>query len=219
VLANNSGEFLIPDVGSEKLRICAECDGMMTEARISVEDRPSFLRLVLQDTRPKIASVGAGETGNLDRSPPGSTVPITVSVKDAQKRRLHYLWFPSDAGSVFASKDSPTVSWTLPNANGLNTMHVLVTDENGGHSVGQVSVLAGGPEVIFSGAITDTEGVALAGAHVSINGLSAITNDEGYFFFQLPQQRSHYILNITKDGYALFLGFSLKRSLALNSVS
>jgi hypothetical protein len=65
-------------------------------------------------------------------------------------------------------------------------------------------VFTGGPEVIFSGTVVDTTGASLTGALVSINGQTATTNKQGYFFLQLPHEDSHYILNIGKSGYALF---------------
>ena len=115
--ANNVGEFLIPNVASGKLRIRAECDGMRAEAPVLVEGKPTPVRLFIENTSPRIMSVVAGSRDSyIRRAAPGTTVRISVNVQDGGKKRLHYQWYPSDAGNTFVSEDSPTVNWTLPRA-------------------------------------------------------------------------------------------------------
>ena len=91
-------------------------------------------------------------------------------------------------------------------------MYVLVKDENGGHSKGSVDVRVGGPEVMFSGSVGES------GATVSVNGQSTKTNEQGYFFVQLPQAEIDTCLISAKTATRSFHEFYLRNSLAPNSV-
>lgn len=206
VLANSIGDFIIPATpASGQLRVRAECDGLTAEAPLPTAGSAAPLRLEFPNVSPRILSLMVGRGSRSVRTAePGSTVPVTVKVQDAAKRRLHYQWFPSVPSPTFVSKDSATVVWKLASARALNTLYVLVTDEKGGHSIGQVNVFGGGPEVIFSGTVVEAGGSVLSGATVSINGQSTATNAQGYFFIQLATGSSQYVLNISKNGYALF---------------
>ena len=201
---NISGEFIVPDAPANAIGIRAECDGMKTDQPSLREAKPGALQVTVQNTAPRIASVYAGSADRLvRRAGPGETIPITVAVRDA-KRDVHYTWQPSAAGAPFVSLDAPTVRWTLPKSAGTHTMYVLVKDNLGGHSVGRVDVVTGLAPVLFSGTVTETDGVPISAAEVTVNGQAAMTNAQGYFFIQLPAESNRYLLNIRKNGYALF---------------
>jgi len=201
VFVNQRGEFIVPNAGAGSFHVQAECDGLKTEAPVG--ERGAFLKVAIQAARPVIRAVYAGSRERTVRhAPPGAIVPVSVSATQANNGRLHYRWFASDGSIVSKLQDAPTVQWSLAKSSGSQTMYVMVSGENGGHSIGQVSVSAGAPGALFSGTVTDTSGVALTGAAVSINGQSTTTNTVGYFLLQLPQDSTRYVLNITKDGYA-----------------
>ena len=203
VPAGDTGDFLLPAVPAGLARLRVSCDGMTTEAPVHVGDAP--VRISMPNNSPRIAAVTAGQGDrSLRRAAPGETVTIRVAVVDAARKRLHYRWFPSDHDGRFVSQDSSSVNWTLPKSNGTQTMHVLVQDEGGGHSIGQVDIVTGGPEVFFSGIVAEAGGGPIDGAAVSVNGQGTTTNARGYFFLQLSQDRRPYLVNIAKNGYALF---------------
>jgi hypothetical protein len=208
VAADQFGAFVLPNArppaGSPgPLRLRAACDGFTSEATLPEDGK--LARMLIKGSGPVIASVSVGDASRTVRqAAPGDTVPVRVTVKDAARRHLHYRWLPSAAGSGFVSQDRPDISWPLPAFAALNTMQVLVTDEAGGHSTTQTTVRTGTQDVLLSGTVTDPAGTIVSGASVSLNGQSTVTNAFGYFFFQLPAPASHYILNISHDGYALF---------------
>jgi hypothetical protein len=206
VLANSSGDFIMPGIpASGQFRVRAECDGITAESPWPPADRTAAFKLEIPNVNPRIVSVIAGRGERpLRRAELGTTVPVAVTVKDAASRHLHYQWFPSVPSPAFVTRNSATVEWQIANARALNTLYVLVSDDQGGHSIGQVNVTGGGPEVIFSGTVLDAGGAVLAGASVGINGHTTTTNQQGYFFIQLPQESTQYVLNISKDDYALF---------------
>lgn len=204
VLANYAGEFLIPDAPSGSLRVRAECDGLRTEMSLARE-KDTLARLTFPRSTLQIKSVIATDGDRTVRKArPGQTIRVTVDVASGNKASLHYRWFTANSAKPFVSVDAPTIDWTLPASSGENTIQVLVTDALGAHRIGGVSVNTGGPEAIFSATVTDTDGKPLKGAEVSINGVRATTNDVGYFFLQLPQESSRYLVNVRSDGYALW---------------
>jgi hypothetical protein len=209
VSTDQFGNFIIPELPpaatqTAGLKLRTECGGASTDTPLPSGIKTP-VRVAIPDTAPLIVAVSAGGSDRPTNSAaPGEVVPVSVTVQNATGGRLHYRWFPSDSGPDFVSLDEPSVKWPLPKWNGLHNMQVLVTNENGGHSIGQVSVSTGGPEIFFSGTVVDQLGAPLGGATVSLNGVTTATNAQGYFFIQLPRQSPRYILNISKDGYALF---------------
>jgi hypothetical protein len=205
IVTNIEGEFIVPDAPSAAAGIRAECDGMKTDQSGLQRDKSGALQVTIRNTAPRIGELYAGTAMRPRRwAAPGETVSISVAVREARERNLHYLWHPSDAGTPFVSQDAPTVQWTLPKSAGTHTMYVLVEDRAGGHSIGRVDVITGAPTVIFSGTVTETGGRPLSGADVTVNKQSGSTNAQGFFFLQLPAESPQYLLNIHKTGYALF---------------
>src|SRR5262249_9684082 len=155
----------------------AECDGMKTDTTEIEKVTASAVQVTIRNTAPRIAEVIAG-TGDRRRrvAAPGETIPISVNVRDAKQRELHYFWHPSDAGVPFVSRDASTVLWTLPKSAGMHTMYVLVEEKAGGHSLGRVDVVTGSTTVIFSATVTETSGAPIAGAEVTVNGQPTSTN-------------------------------------------
>jgi hypothetical protein len=202
---NVAGEFIVTDLPVGATGLGAECDGMKSDTTGIENAKAGPVQVRIRNTAPRIGEVFAGSSARrLRRAAPGGTIPISVAVHDAEQRSLHYYWHPSDAGAPFVSRDAPTVRWTLPKSAGTHTMYVLVEDKAGGHSIGRVDVVTGSTAVIFSATVTETTGAPIPGAEVTVNGQPTLTNAQGYFFLQLPAESSRYLLNIHKDGYALF---------------
>lgn len=212
VRTNVSGEFLIPNVTSTgDLKIKAEYEAAVVEKNVApvdirrASDTGEVLQLVLPNSSPKIKSVFATSNGQFVRQvPPGATVEVTAAAEDMDKDPLHYMWLPDSVSPGFISRDSRDIRWTLPKSSGLHSMYVLVKDSKGGYAFGRVDLSTSGPEAVFSGRVTADDASALQGVVVSVNNLTTRTNAEGYFFLQLPKESTAYILNVTKEGYALY---------------
>jgi hypothetical protein len=202
VPATTTGDFLFASAPPAAVRVRASCDGMAAEAPVQ---GAAPVRISIPNTAPHIVGISAGQGERvLQRAAPGATIAVHVEVADAGKQQLHYRWFPSDHDGRFVSRDAATVDWPLPQSAGAHTMHVLVQDERGSHSVGQVEVTTGGPAIVFSAIVTDTQGAPIGEATVSVNGQATTTNARGYFFLQLPQPSPRYLVNVAKSGYALW---------------
>lgn len=204
--ANDFGWFVMPDPGAAAnagAHLHAECDGLSVDAPVPGVERAALI--TLKNTGPRIVSIAAGDGPRaLRHAAAGATISVRVSVTDAATRKLHYRWFPNAAASGFVAEDQPVVRWPLPANAGTYTMQVVVIDEAGGHATSQIEIRAGNPAVIFSGTVTDSAGAIIVGAKVSIGGVATTTNAVGYFFVQLPQESTRYVVNISHDGYALY---------------
>ena len=212
VRANTAGLFVISGLTSSELKLKATCEAAFVEKTVSVSefrtatDSGEFGRLVLANSSPNIKSVIATNEGRFVRQvPPGTTVNVKVTADDNDKDKLHYTWRESQSSdSRSINDDSPTINWTLPKASGLFSLYVLVRDDKGGYDLGKVDISTSGPQVLFSGRVSGTDGELIDGAKVAINDMATTTSKDGYFFIQVPQESNRYVFNISKLGYALY---------------
>ena len=210
VRPNVAGEFLIPDIPSTARKIVAKqetavVEKVLTQAEVKrLADGVESIRLEIQNSSPKIKTFFAASRGRYVRqAAPGATVEVSVNADDTDGDSLQYSWRPSGAGAAFRSQNSRIVKWTLPKSSGLHSMYVLVKDGKGGYAFGKLDVSTSGPQVMFGGVVNGDDGGLLQGARVSVNGRPVMTNAEGYFFLDLPNEAPSYLLNVEKDGYNL----------------
>lgn len=211
VQPNLAGWFVLPGLPVADVTVTASAEA----ARARMERRAVDLRsryadaepldLLLDNTSPRIQGLVATRNGQLVRHvPPGTTVDVTVTAKDAEQKELAYAWYASPQGEGFRSESFPTVRWTLPQSGGLHSLFVLVKDQHGGYARSRVDVSTDEPSALFSGVVSAARGGPLAGATVSVNGQTVQTGRDGSYFLRLREESPRYIVNVTRPGYALY---------------
>ena len=101
-----------------------------------------------------------------------------------------------------STKDQPKTTWNLPGHTGQFTATLLAFDGKGGYAKSAVSLRVDNLGVLFSGKIDGTDGLAVAGAEVEINGQTAFTGATGAFQVRI-KDADRFVFNIRKQGYAL----------------
>jgi hypothetical protein len=204
VRANNSGGYLVaglPSFGSAK--IIAACEGAQASTTNTLAaGSPRLSNLTLPNARPRTLGYAAQGGKTVGAVAPGTTVQATVQAKDGGGYPLHYKWYLSPPVSSFTSIDSPTISWKIP-AHGLATAYVWSGDGNGGNALTRIALSTTPDQIPFSGHVLGNDAPVLAGARVTINGVSAQTNARGDFSLTLPKEDPRYVITITKPGYQM----------------
>lgn len=201
VVVNTYGDYLVPKVPKGTFQIRAACESVTASRSITTSGQADAVNLTFRNERPVISTVVATLGGKGVRLVlGGSTVRVTVRARDRNGDPIHYKWATTTPG--FASVDSPTVDWTLPNNPGLHSLYIQVSDGRGGYQTRRLDISTD-RGIVFSGTVQGSDGPLINGATVTVNGEVTTTNAEGYFTLVLPQESPRYILNIEKQGYAL----------------
>jgi hypothetical protein len=210
VQANYAGQFVTQNVPHDgNVRVRAECNGAVAETLLEMNTNLP-IRLAFPPGKILIKSLivtdAAGDNLTIvHRAKPGQVVRVVADVASAEGEKLHFRWHASDAVRPLAPEDRGWIEWPLPaDAAGTHTMYLDVTNERGEHRIASVSIETGTSDAIFSGTIRDSNGAPLAGATVSVNAISTITNEIGFFFLQLPEENLRYVLNVQAEGFGLF---------------
>lgn len=196
---NVHGEYVLAGVpaGSHTLRI--ETDVELWSESVQCGAGPHDVPIA--NSPPTIQIVYASQNGVGTRYPtPGSTVQVTVEASDPDGDPLHYEWRSNTPEDGFVSSDAASVSWTLTDDESMHVMYVRVSDGMGGSAIDRVELNTtyGGPQ--FSGHVEDPQTQPITGAIVSVNGIVAISDDDGYFEVNVPEA-PRYTVNISASGY------------------
>jgi hypothetical protein len=129
-----------------------------------------------------------------------TTVTLNARVSDKDGDKVKYLWRVS-SGALSAA-DAAAPSWTLPRVSGDHAATLLVSDGRGGYDTASLSIAVDRNGLEFSGRVSATDAAAVAGAEVSVNGRTVVTDGTGYFRVKVPD-RKRFVVNVHKRGYAL----------------
>jgi hypothetical protein len=160
--------------------------------------------LSLANHRPQVLDVVVQSGGvPVKTAPAGSTVQLEVVARDADGDTLTYQWKTLPSQGTLGSSSGALVAWTLPSTVGPAFVYVEVSDGRGGRGVHRVDFDVGKTTETFSGRTVDkTSGAPVAGASVSVNGVTTTTDANGFFEVHSPLVR-RYVFNVSKSGYAL----------------
>jgi hypothetical protein len=204
VSGNSVGQYVLPVTATgDTFTLRAVCQAMTATPAVRYGGGVLQRDIVIRNSPPQIASFSLTKGGvGVRRANPGDVLQAAVTATDPDGDTLHYLW-TDDSGRSLGLPDAPTVTWPLPNVSALNTLRVQVSDGNGGFAVSQQSLRAGPDKLIFGGTLVGrATGAAIAGATVSVNGLSTTSSATGAFQVAVPDA-SRFILNVSKPGIAL----------------
>lgn len=212
VRANALGEYVLaglPTAGS--FRVQARCEGSLAEARlVDPGDAPRRIDLVFENARPVLSGFEARLAGRgLRVAAPGDRLELEAMAEDANSDPLTYDWYTLPGAGSLESAEGGRAIWQLPEAPGLHTLYLLVSDGRGGYARGRLPMeVREGGGARFAGRVVDAEtGVALEGASLRVASGGAQTGTlsaaGGRFAIETPgEAESEAILYLHRQGYA-----------------
>ena len=205
VQGNHAGQYVLPFARTIDLaRLHVECDsGGVAEANLQPRTGITLQDLALPVSTPSILAFDFSQNGaGVRHANPGDTVTVSVIAKDLDGNALHYAW-ADDSGRTLNLPDAPTVKWPLPNVATTNTLHVQVSNGRGGVATFSKTIETGPNAIFFSGRVFNRQSnAAVAGATITLNGASVTADADGNFQESVPDA-AHFVLNVTKPGFAL----------------
>jgi hypothetical protein len=201
VRTNNLGDYLIPISGVSGVKLQATCETSAVESPAAA-DVP--VDLTFANSRPRVDSVVALDSGGIPirASSANATLTARARASDPDGDQLHFRWKSSAGGEPSNLSDTDAADWTLPSNHGLHSMYVLVSDGKGGYARGRVDVTSDGKGILFTGTVVDAStGGPVAQAEVTVNGVVAVSNPQGFFSVYVEHETSRYVINISKSGY------------------
>ncbi|RPH56500.1 hypothetical protein EHM82_03215, partial [bacterium] len=203
VRANLAGEFVLPVSPAGSVEVIAQCQAAQANLSVGPVGPVTAAEIIFENQPPEVGLVYASQGGVGARiAAPRSAVDVVVEAVDPDSQPLSYTWVVTGSAEGFTSEDAPIVPWTLPDGTGLHTAYVLVTDGHGGVAFGRADVSTD-DQVLFAGLVREAgSGGPVAGAAVSVNGVSATTDADGSFYLSAdPAER--YVISIEQRGYQL----------------
>jgi hypothetical protein len=207
VPVNNDDQYLFPVVPLKKL----------FDVRINEEkyDRKQGLELdnasvpvqridfAMVNHRPVIEPLVALDNNKVRvaNASPGVKVVLASRASDPDNDKLGYFWEVS--GGTLSSATDPEPTWMLPTAGGNHAATLIVYDHKGGYAKSNVNIPMNPAGLVFSGTVAGTDTLAIKGAEVDVNGVTASTDSRGYFLLHVPDKQ-RFVMTIRKPGY----GFS-----------
>jgi hypothetical protein len=170
---------------------------------VKLLDGPTHQDIVIRNVPPQIVSLDLtkGSVG-VRRANPGDTLRATVKVIDPDGDTLRYRW-TDDNGRALGLTDVPYVDWPLINGSAVNTLHVQVSDGNGGFAVARRSLRSGPDELLFAGTVFNRQDhTPVDKAQVTLNDRRTQTDAAGRFQVTV-RDAARFVLNINKAGFAL----------------
>ena len=199
-LVNAQGQYFITSVPrTNSLKLNAKLENAMVATSINTFVTGEA-NLVFSNSPPNIDSVVASLAGNpVFRAPAGATVQVTVRASDPDGDALSFQWFTPYGLVPLAT--SSNVSWTLPaDGTGFEYLFVRASDGKGGYADARIA-LDLFTNLQFSGHVVDQDtDLPITNASVSLNGLTATTDDNGFFSVTVSAAFEYY-LTITRNGY------------------
>lgn len=174
--------------------------------RVSVGNAVVPTDLKLPNKAPEIISLlpqGAGG-GFIKTAPAGATITIVAQTRDLDGDSLKFEWGTLTGQGILAPSSSNSTQWQLPNNAGAYSAYVQVMDSRGGFARERIDFITALTDATFAGvAVEKGSGTPVSGAEVSVNGQMATTDTNGFFSVKAPLQ-DRYVMNIAKQGYAVF---------------
>ena len=175
----------------------------LDSARVSVGNPVQPTDIKLANMPPEIISVTAQSAGALARTAaPGDTVDVIAEARDANGDPLTFEWTALSGHGAIGAVAPGSAKWTLPNSRGTYSAYVQASDGRGGFASKRIDFTTAKTVERFAGVVVDKEtSFRLKDAEVSVNGVTATTDANGYFSINAPLG-DRYVLNIEKAGYA-----------------
>lgn len=137
---NRQGYWVLPAAPNQGTSLRATCAGSTVITSLL---QPTGNSIVLGTVRPRVRRVVVRAGGTEIRSAVAGSVVRLAAYAVSPTAPLRYEWkVPSGSGSI-ASAAANSATWKLPDARGLHTAFVLVTDGKGGVSQASVSLNVG----------------------------------------------------------------------------
>lgn len=204
VTGNNMGQYVLPtSLPNGGGSVHTVCDTATADAALPARVGPVLRDVAINNHAPQILAMDftVGSTG-VRRVNPGDTVRVSVQATDLDGDTLHYRW-ADDSGRNLGLPDASAVDWTVLNAATFNTLHVQVSDGRGGVATLTRSLQSGPNSLLFAGHVFNRQTLApISKADISLNNVATTTDASGNFRISVPDA-SHFVLNVTKPGFAL----------------
>jgi hypothetical protein len=212
VYVNNFGDYLLPYVPvKQKIKLTASIESatftqeIWPEAQIEVAPLHQ-VNLKFKNNRPRLDPLVALDSVNnrhVQNATPGSAVNIKANARDKDGDPVEFAWFVDPSQGQLSSNLGSTVQWQLPSTPGRYAITVVAFDNNGGYDKAELSVLADGKGIPFTGIVVETNGTPVAAAEIEIVGNPVITTDITGHFQTIVNEADRYVFNVRKQGYAL----------------
>jgi len=200
---DSQGNYVLPNVPLQSgLTVTANNTVLTVSSNINVTGVQE-VDLTLPDAPPVIIATFASANGTLvTQAPPGAALLATVVATNSAggTNGLHYTWVPGSDTTNFTSADSPIVPWTLPAIPGVQTMYVVVSDQQGGYASARLDVSTE-QGVLFTGQVVDTNDIPVVGANIRLNGQFTNADEAGDFTLLVTNLAPTYTVVATAPGY------------------
>lgn len=152
VPTNADGEFAMAGIPQEgDLRIQAQVNGASSESSNITGSNANLVSypqsiLRINNRPPKIVNLGARQMKQVGANDTTLTFLCPTSFVDEDGDRLTYRWIQSkknDDSLVPDEKDPSTARWTISKLPGAHYLHVIVSDNRGGHARAKMTVTVG----------------------------------------------------------------------------
>jgi hypothetical protein len=206
VRANADGDYVVTTSASGDFLVRAILAGATTANTAPFFVGETFTHapdLLLPDRPPQVSTTFAYLNGvGTRRATPNQDVEARVAATDPDGDTLHYFWSPGVTGGSCGGADASSVTCTLGPSKEIQLIYTLVSDGKGAYALGTAHVLTDDAGELFTGTVAGSDVPIVAGADVSVNGISTATDGNGYFSLLVPPT-NRYVLNIKKTGYQL----------------
>lgn len=183
----------------------ATVDQALSADRVSVGNTVTPTDLALPNRAPEIIAFLPQSGGAfIKTAAAGSTITIVAQSRDLDGDTLKYEWSTATGHGTLTPGAGNTAQWQLPNNAGRYNAYVQAADSRGGFARQRIDFITALTEATFAGVVVEkATGARVAGAEVSANGQVTTTNGNGFFSVKTPL-KDRYVLNISKEGFALF---------------
>ncbi len=207
VRANVFGEYAVGRFKAGRYVVYAQCEGAKAEAKILVGKAGGRANLKFKNRAPRLAAASVFDANKgAVRAVPNTQVQARATARDPDQDPIEYLWRTLDGYGTISGANTATQDWKLPAQAGRYSLYVMARDGKGGYAYKRIDMQVGSLDVSFSGRVIDeTTSAPIAGASVTVNGVSTATNTQGWFNVTVPPARSpeRYALNVNHPSYAL----------------
>ncbi len=206
--ANTSGEYAFGGVPPRRRYfVRADCEKATAQIGLPVTSTVVVADLTLPNRAPRIEALTASDAGKgLTRSTAGAVIQLNAATRDPDADPVEYLWRTLDGSGAIAATNAAQQSWTLAPSPGMHSVYLMARDGKGGYAFKRLDLPVGAGNVGFSGRVIDeVTQTAVPGASVTVNGVNATTNPQGWFSLTVPPapDPERYVLNVSHPQYAL----------------
>lgn len=173
--------------------------------RVSVGNPVGSTDVQLANMPPEIIFVVPQVGGTrVQTAAPGDTIALVAGTRDRNGDPLTHEWAALEGHGTITPAAGSSANWTLPNFVGRYTAYLQVSDGRGGFARQSIDFITARTHATFSGIVVEkASGARIKGADVVANGQAVTTDAEGFFSIEAPLT-DRYVLNIEREGFALF---------------